>query len=159
MKLIDIGMKAVKESVAGLYDIRLDEANDQVAIRVRRRHMDDLDRLSGEMELHPGDDRHGRNTGRVRRIGLVHRSVRFLCRDDMFPRLLTREDDYAGLREPGISTDMIPMPVSVHQVSDRLRRDVGYGSDDFIMQLRPFRVHQKNALVAGEHADIAAEAL
>ncbi len=42
----------MEERIAGLYDIGLDEANDQVSVGMRRRHVDDLDRLSREMKFH-----------------------------------------------------------------------------------------------------------
>src|ERR1700688_232063 len=111
------------------------------------------------MEFYAVNDGHHRDGGGVGRVRGARRGLTLLRFYDVLACLLAREDDYSGLPEVTVPTDVIPMPMRVHQISYGLWRNMGHSSDDLVVKLRPFGIHQEYALIAGQHPDVTAETL
>src|SRR6185437_3209463 len=147
--------------IARLDDVSVHIAYDQISVRVRRRDVHDLDGLPREVEFdsHPAVQGHDGDRLGIRRVGRARWVVTSLCRNDVAARLRAGEDDGARFPKQPIAADVVPVPMGIDQIADRLRGDPAHRGEDLGVKLRPLRIHQQYAMASGQDADIAAEAL
>ena len=170
---VDDGKLPRVEDVAGHHDVRSPEEDEDVAVGVRGRLVQHLDRFTVQVDVLPRVvERLGRPAaGRVRR----RRSRR--CRhapQDAFegedrghrphevpllpgnPRV--RKERLARLRQHLVAADMVGIRPGVDDVANGLRRDSFDGGDDCRGVGRRPGVHDHDAVVAHLHADVGAGA-
>ncbi|MEJ0016946.1 MAG: hypothetical protein WDN25_10320 [Acetobacteraceae bacterium] len=158
-RVVDEGINAVPERIAGVQHVGAREHHADVAVGVRRL-------IAGKHHIHAVHPHRAtavqhvrRDRGRWRGGKIVVPVLDALRRGQVPPGIGVRNDRGAERVDPGIAVGVVEVPVRVDQPRDRIGAEFRQRALDIAPRRGDAGIHQQLAIGARQHGDVAARAL